>query len=232
MAHVDSVRPHGESPAAGNWTIAWNKDSEEWLNGLTHAAGCLLSLWGTVLLFRHLGQHDASWHSLSCVVYCISLISVYAASTLSHWVRLPTWRRRFRMWDQGLIFLLIAASYTPLAIGYLRSGWYVLTVLMWVLGIAGFISKVAYGHRVNRIALWLYLGLGWLPILGLPALFHEAPIVVFALVVGGGLAYTLGSALLANDHRAPYLHAGWHLFVIIGSTCHYVAVYNYFVTAV
>jgi hemolysin III len=202
-------------------------DDQEWINGLTHALGLLLSLLGSVLLLRHAYEGAVTWYLLSCVVYCAALVAVYTASTLSHWISSPVWKRRFRIWDQGLIFLLIVATFTPLTVAYFNGWWHLLTACMWVMGLVAFMSKIVYAHRVDRIAVWSYLSLGWFPMLGFPELCRAAPLGVATLFLVGGLSYTCGAALLMNDHRARYLHAGWHLFVIAGSACHYLAVYKF-----
>jgi hemolysin III len=207
--------------------LAVKTSQEEWANGLTHAVGWLLSVVGGVLLVREVWSRGTNWHVLGCVVFGISLVSVYGASTLSHWVQLPQWKRRFRIWDQGLIYLLIAGTYTPLAVAFLVGWWHLLTVTMWGCAVAGFVSKIGFNQRIEGIAVWLYLGLGWMPILAVPHILTSAPGAAFSLVLAGGVSYTLGAAFLMNDHRAPYLHAVWHLFVMAGSACHYWAVWRY-----
>jgi hemolysin III len=202
---------------------------EEWANGLSHAVGWVLSVVGTIVLLGHVFREGSRAEIASCVVYCGSLVGVYAASTLSHWVRSPEWRHWFRSWDQGLIYLLIAGTYTPIAVAYLNGAWHVITLLMWALAMGGFISKVALRHRVDAITVWLYLTMGWLPILGLPQLVAVAPSELLWLMLAGGIAYTFGSILLMNDHRAPYLHAGWHVLVILGSALHFLVVWQYVV---
>jgi hemolysin III len=174
-------------------------------------------------------MRGSNWQIVSCLIYAGSLVAVYTASTLSHWVRSPGWKQLFRSWDQGLIYLLIAGTYTPIAVAYIRGWWHLITVLMWCLALAGFVSKVALRHRIEGITLWLYLGLGWLPILGLPHILAVAPLGVCRLCAAGGVAYTLGSILLMNDHKAPYLHVGWHLLVIVGSALHFLVVWQYVV---
>lgn len=205
---------------------ACHRAGEEWLNGLTHAIGCLFGVLGSVFLLQQLLPGGFSWVLLSCVVYCVALVGVYAASTLSHWVHEPVWRRRMRSWDQGMIFLLIVATFTPFAVVYLSGWWHLLTIVLWCLGSAGFVSKVIHVHCVDRIVLWLYIALGWLPVLALPALWTVVPGLV-VLLLAGGIVYTLGSLLLMNDGRQPYFHAGWHVFVMAGSTVHFVAMCIY-----
>jgi hemolysin III len=198
---------------------------EEKLNALTHAIGGVLSLVVAIPLVRPILGTGRLLELVSVIVYCVSLSAVYFASTLSHWVVTPIWRRVFRAWDQGLIYILIVATYTPLAVIHLEGAWHLLTIFMWLVAIAGFLSKIAIAYQVDGIALWLYLILGWMPALALPALIASAPLRVVFMILVGGLAYSGGAVLLAHDHRANFMHTGWHLFVILGSWCHYVAIY-------
>jgi hemolysin III len=214
-----SRRPGQPGRRSGCWT-----GDEEWANGLSHAAGCLLFLPAGGLLIAHTRRLGPPWQVATSLVFVLSLCGVYLASTLSHWVRSTGWRDRFRIWDQGLIYLLIAGSYTPFATRYVPE-WQWLTLLVWILAVAGFLSKVGFAHRVDGIALWLYLGLGWLPLSAILQLVRVAPAAVSTLVIAGGLAYTLGTWFLMNDHRATYLHVVWHALVIAGSTCHFLAVW-------
>jgi len=202
-------------------------DDEEWANGLSHAVGCLFSVAASWLLIRKIAPNATAGQIVACVVYCLSLVGVYTASTLSHWTRSPRLRQRFRQWDQGLIYLLIAGTYTPFAVVCLDGWWHLVTVLMWSIALVGFFSKVVLSHRVDSVSLWIYLFLGWLPVLIIPRFLAFGPPSVLGLMVAGGLAYSLGSALLANDQRAPFLHVGWHLSVILGSVLHYWAVWEY-----
>lgn len=197
---------------------------EEWANGLTHAVGFLGSAIAGVYLIQAVIQGGTVWQALACLIYVTTLVAVYAASTLSHWVSTPRWRDLFRTWDQGLIYLLIVGTYTPLAVAYVHGPWQWVTVAMWTLAIGGFLSKVAVKHRINGISLWLYLALGWMPILVLPCML-VSPSSLW-LVLAGGIAYSFGSILLMNDHRGPYLHVGWHLFVMLGSAIHFYAIWR------
>ncbi len=199
---------------------------EERINGLTHAVGFVLAVAGSGPLLMTAYDGRLSSRFLSCVVYCIALAGVYAASTLSHWVHEPKWRRRFRAWDQGMIFVLIVATFTPLSITYLSGTWHVLTGIMWLLAIAGFVSKVGHAHRVDKIVLWFYLFLGWMPILALGPFWSASPWAAL-LVLIGGIIYSFGSALLMLSHRIRYGHAMWHLCVMLASGLHFWAIYRY-----
>ena len=159
---------------------------------------------------------------LACVVYVASLMAVYAMSTLSHGPFSERRRTFFRSLDQGFIYFLIAGSVTPLAVTYLPSTvcWLLLGT-MWTIAVAGFVTKVFFAHRVDAVSVWIYVLMGWLPILTAPWFLELAPALL--LGVAGGLSYTLGTVFLIYDNRVPHFHAVWHLFVMAGSAIHYYA---------
>src|SRR5262249_33174380 len=98
--------------------------AEEFVNSLTHGAGLILSLVGSAVLLRRVLSHPNSWRLIGCGIFATALVAVYAASTLSHAIPRPAWRRAFRILDQSCIYLLIVGTYTPFALEYLRFGWW------------------------------------------------------------------------------------------------------------
>ena len=213
-------------PGRFAWMSHVHTSGEEWVNGLTHGLGFVLSLIGSVVFFWSCLHKPMSWNLLACAVFCLALLGVYGASALSHFVKEPTWRHRFRCWDQGLIFLLIAATYWPLSAFYLSGWWNSLTATMWIVGLYGFLTKVVHAHRVDKITVIVYVVMGWLPVLALPVLWQSSPRLAM-LILAGGVVYSAGAVILMNDHRRPYLHAVWHLLVILGSGIHFWAVFRY-----
>jgi hemolysin III len=170
-------------------------------------------------------QHGDAWRIVGCMIYVASLVGVYAASTLSHSCKTPERKSFFRALDQGFIYLLIVATYTPLSLAYLRSGpWWILLAAMWVVALVGFFSKLFFFHRVDAVSIWLYLALGWLPILSAAALVGVAPAPALWWMLIGGICYTLGTVFLMLDHHVTHFHAVWHLCVIAGSMCHFLAI--------
>src|SRR5262245_41564698 len=200
--------------------------AEEIVNGVTHGIGLILSLIGScVLLIRVLSQPDP-WRLIGCVGFATALVAVYAASTLSHAVPRPAWRRTCRILDQGCIYLLIVGTFTPFALEYLRFGWWWLfLLLMWTAAMAGFLSKMMFLHRIDAVTIWSYLLLGWLPIVPAWAYLNLVPWGALTWILAGGLCYTAGTVFLVLDHRQFYFHAIWHLFVIAGSVSHFYAVF-------
>lgn len=201
---------------------------EELANTLTHALGVALALGAAAVMLPAAAAHADSWMLPGCSAYAAALVLVYAASTLSHWLIDPQAKRRMRAWDQGLIYLLIAGSFTPYGLAYLPDGsWRWLLAAVWTLAGGGFASKVLLGRRINSISTVSYLGLAWLPMTGIRPMFLAAPAGAVVWAVAGGACYMAGVAVLICDHKARYLHALWHLLVIAGSVCQFLGVYWY-----
>jgi len=200
--------------------------TEEIINSLTHGLGLILSLVGSLILVVRVFPQDNTWRLVGCGVFAGALVAVYAASTMSHAVVRPAWRRAFRLLDQSCIYLLIVGTYTPFALEYLRFGWWwVFFLLMWTAALVGFLSKLMFMHRIDAVTIWSYLLLGWLPII--PAWDYLGLVRGGALawILIGGLCYTAGTIFLVLDLRRFHFHGIWHLFVLSGSVCHFWAVY-------
>jgi hemolysin III len=197
----------------------------EFANALTHGIGLLLSVAGAVVLLDRAVLIGDTWRVVGCAIFVATLMSVYAASTLSHGLTHPNAKRWFRILDQGFIFLLIVGTYTPFALTCLRTGgWLLFLGLLWTLAFAGFVSKVVFAHRIDSVSVWACLVLGWLPSFSIPTLLHMLPFATFWWMLAGGLSYSFGTLFLVSDQRHPYFHAIWHLFVISGSVCHFLAI--------
>ena len=204
--------------------LAEDRPVDELANLITHGLGFLLSMIGSAVLMRRAWVNGAGIQIAACGVYSASLMGLYAASTLSHMFHDLAWRRFFRTLDQVCIYLLIAGSFTPIAVVYLWHAWWlVLFVVMWVL--AGFgVLLVLHMRNLTPAAKFTYGLLGWLPIISLKTLYDQMPIDIFAWIVAGGLSYSVGAIFLRYDLQIRYFHALWHTFVIAGSICHYIAV--------
>jgi hemolysin III len=203
-----------------------HKIRAEWANQITHALGLLLSLTASVVLIRAVAAGGDVWTLAGAAVYCASLVSVYAASTLSHSFAHPAPRHFFRTVDQICIFLLIAGSYTPVALVYLRDGyWPVVLVAMWACALAGIGAKL-FVRQLGNVNAWFYVATGWIPLLSIGPMLARLPDGSISLVLAGGLCYTGGVLFLLRDHISPYYHALWHLAVIAGSACHYAVIYT------
>jgi hemolysin III len=208
------------------------QDRIELANSLSHGFGLLLALIGAAVLLRVAAEQGSLAKLVACAAYSASLVAVYAASTLSHLVHEPRLRAWFRSLDQGCIFLLIVGTYTPFGVSIPGWNWPLqLLVLMWIIALAGFVSKVFYFHRIETVSVFSCVLMGWMPCTTIPAFMGVFTTGCLWLMLGGGLAYTIGTLFLVNDRRHWFFHAVWHLFVIAGSTLHYLAILWYAVPA-
>lgn len=199
---------------------------EERLNSLTHGLGAVLSAVGTALLVVAASQLGDVWKIVSFSIFGASLVLLYSASTFYHASRSPRARTVWKMLDHCAIFVLIAGTYTPFVLVNLRgpTGW-VLFAVVWGLALAGIALKLIYGHRYKILRVLVYLAMGWLILFAAGELnTHVSPLGV-KLTVAGGIVYTLGVVFYLAD-RLPYNHAIWHLFVVGGSLCHFLAIYH------
>jgi hemolysin III len=202
---------------------------EEIANCITHALGCVLSIAGTVVLTRAMAQYGDTVQIVGVSVYGATLVALYAASTLSHSFEQPQLRHFFRTVDQVCIFLLIAGTYTPVALTYLREGWWwTLFITVWGCAIAGIFFKLFF-TRLQNVSVSAYVLLGWLPVVGIKPIIETMPVPAMLWFAAGGLCYTIGVVFLLRDDRVPFFHATWHVLVIAGSACHYYAVLTYMV---
>jgi hemolysin III len=136
-------------------------------------------------------------------------------------------KRVFQRLDHSAIFLMIAGTYTPFTLGVLRGpvGW-TLFAIIWTLAIAGVVMKATIGARYQTFSNVLYLAMGWLVIVAAKSMWTLVPGWGLFWLVAGGLSYTVGIVFFATDHH-PYRHFVWHLFVMTGTACHFMAVWRY-----
>jgi hemolysin III len=197
---------------------------EEFANVVTHGIGLVLSLAGVAIMADALANGDG-WRIAGCSIYLASLIGVYLMSTLSHTFETPRVRTFFRALDQGTIYFLIAATYTPFSMAYLHSWpWWVFLAAVWGVAFWGFFSKVLFAHRVEAVSMWPCIILGGIPFVSIPALIGVVEFSALWWMLLGIACYTLGLVFWVNDRRVKHFHAVWHLFVIAGSASHFVCI--------
>jgi hemolysin III len=203
--------------------------ADELANCATHALGFGLSVVGTAQLLRVMAQYGDALQIVGVSIYGATLVALYAASTLSHSFEDPRRRHFFRTVDQVCIFLLIAGTFTPISLTYLRAGWWwALFASVWSFAALGIVMKL-YFTRLNNVAVGAYVLLGWLPVIAIKPILEIIPSGALVWLAAGGVLYTAGTLFLARDERVPFFHAIWHIFVLGGSACHYYAVLTYIV---
>jgi len=198
---------------------------EERLNVVTHATGLVASLAALPVLIDLAAARGDGWVVLGICVFGITLVSVYAASTMYHAVR-PGARKDFWLRiDFAAIYLLIAGTYTPFMLGALRGPFGVTMLgLVWVAAAAGIAVKLRLGPRYPNLSTVAYLALGWLAVAAIGPMAQTICWEGLRWVFAGGVAYTLGVITLVCQHRLKFGHCAWHVFVLGGSACHVVAV--------
>lgn len=200
---------------------------EEIANAISHGFGFVAALIGMpILIIAALERGDATYVA-GITVFAISLVVLYLASTVYHALPENRAKRVFQIVDHAAIFLLIAGSYTPFTLGVLRGAWgWSLFGIVWTIAIAGIVLKLVVGVRFPKVSISLYLGMGWLAIVAVKPLLETLPTNGLLMLAAGGLFYTAGVPFYLRDHFR-YRHFVWHLFVLAGSACHFVAVWMY-----
>jgi hemolysin III len=212
-----------DEPAA--LTLRTQSAGEEVANGISHGIGLVGAIIGTPILLLAAFHHGDILFLIGTIIFTTTMLLVYLASTLYHcWPNTNT-KSLLQVIDHAAIFLLIAGTYTPFALGPLRSGGgLVMLGIVWALALFGVIMKATRGVlRHRRLAMTLYLGTGWIGLTVIRPLALTIPLSALFWLVAGGIAYTAGTLFFANE-RLRYSHFVWHLFVIAGSSCHFAAV--------
>ena len=197
---------------------------EEFANALTHGLGATAALAGGAVLITLAALYGDGWQLASAIVFGTSLLLLYLASTLYHAVQHPVVKGRLKVFDHCAIYLLIAGTYTPFTLIGLRGPWgWSLFAAIWSLALAGVVFKLFYTGRFKLLSTVIYIAMGWLVIVAIKPLLGALDGWTLGWMFAGGAFYTLGTVFY---HRPslPYSHAIWHLFVLGGSVCHYVAV--------
>jgi hemolysin III len=200
---------------------------EEFANTVTHGLGLLMSVAGLIILIVLASVKNDFWYIFSSILYGSSLVVLYGASTLYHGATCPKRKKTLQIVDHCCIYLLIAGTYTPFTLvvlrGTLGQGLFLFVWLFAVIGIGG---KLLFGTRYPAISVISYLVMGWIGIIAIGPLLAALGVVPVALVVAGGLAYSIGT-IFFGWKSIRHHHAIWHLFVLGGSICHFLAVALY-----
>lgn len=198
---------------------------EEKLNIITHGLGIPLSILALIFLIIDASVNGDAIHLISFIIFGTSLILVYTASTLFHSTKNLKLRRKFNLIDHASIYVLIAGTYTPFALITLegRIGWIIFSVI-WGLAILGIIYKVFYIGKSRLISTASYVVMGWMIIGAINPLINNLSVQGLVWLFAGAVSYSIG-ALLYSRIKLKFNHATFHVFVLIGSFCHFVSIY-------
>jgi hemolysin III len=212
---TDTCEPHLETLA------------EERASGITHGVGIVLSAIALLMLVAFAVRDGDPRRIITVSIYGFTLLLMYTASTCYHCVRSPRAKHVMRIFDHASIYLLIAGTYTPIVLVSMGGGWgWSMFGVVWTIAIAGVVLKMIFVDRYEPLSVTLYIVMGWLALIAIKPMLAALPAGAMGWIFGGGIAYTAGVVFFLWDHL-PFNHAIWHLFVIAGSVCHFIAVLLY-----
>jgi hemolysin III len=200
---------------------------EEIANSLSSGIGLMMVIAGIPLLVGSAIQRRSELSLIGALVFAAAMVTMYLTSTIYHALPRGRIKRLFRLLDHSAIFLLIAGTYTPFALGALRSVWaWTLFGVIWCLAILGIGFKVFGGLKHRTVSILWYVCMGWMALLATRLFWLHVGFQGLLWIISGGLAYTSGVAFYLAK-RLPYHHLIWHLFVSAGTACHFCAVLWY-----
>jgi hemolysin III len=210
-------------------TYGLTSREEEVLNIITHGIGIPLSLIALSLLLIKGLESTNEWYLSALVLYGLTMLWTYTTSTVYHslYTAQPQRRNRFHLLDHTAIYLFIAGSYTPMALFVLPGNWrWLIFGGIWFLALVGVIFKILALGRYPKVSLIIYLLMGWLIVIAIKPLLNNASNELLFWIFAGGVSYTIGTIFFSLK-KLKYSHGVWHLFVLGGSTCHFLAIYWY-----
>jgi hemolysin III len=198
--------------------------ADELANTLTHGFGLISSIVGFIILLILAILRGGKWQIVGCAIFGVTLVCLYAASTFYHGISSPRAKRALMIFDHSAIYLLIAGTYTPFLLVNLRGSWgWSLLAVIWSMAVVGILFKLWFADRFPAISVSAYVGMGWLGVIAAHQVSTHVPLTGVVWIILGGLAYTIGVIFYACK-RIPHHHLIWHLLVMAGSACHYIAV--------
>jgi hemolysin III len=202
--------------------------SEEIFNALSHALGLIAGILAIPFLIARSVHFGNVGFLVGAGIFCASIVLLYISSTIYHFLPQGRAKRVFHVFDHSAIFLLIAGTYTPFALGVFEGalGW-ILFGAIWGIAAIGILLKTLIGTKYPIVSTSLYLFMGWIIVFAIKPLIAIAPMSVVMWLVAGGIFYTAGVVFYALDSLFRYSHFIWHLFVTAGTACHFVAIYRY-----
>jgi hemolysin III len=202
---------------------------EEKLNVISHGTGLFLSVLGLIFLIIKSSFYGTAWHIVSFSIYGASMVVLYSASTIYHASKNPVHRKRLNVFDHASIYVLIAGTYTPFTLITMRGpwGWSIFGVV-WGIALVGIILKLFFTGRFNLASTIAYVIMGWIVIIAIKPMVQNTPFMGLVWLFAGGFFYTVG-AILYMFRKIPYNHAIFHFFVLAGTICHFILIYQYLI---
>lgn len=201
-----------------------NYRNEEFWNVLTHGLGAVLSFIGLFILIHKASLGSSKMEMICAVIFGLSMVILYSASTIYHAVSNEKRKLIFQKLDHLCIYILIAGTYTPIALLGLKGAWgWSIFGSIWAMAALGFVFKFSPLRKSEKLSLILYAAMGWLIVIAIKPLITNLSSDALLYMGLGGLFYTVGIYFYANE-KIPFNHAIWHLFVLAGSAFHYFGI--------
>jgi hemolysin III len=203
---------------------------EEFLNTCSHACGLILSILGLCLIVIKSATTGNETNVIACSIYGVSLVLMYGASSFYHGCKSKTLKAKLRVVDHLNIYLLIAGTYTPISLIALHGkiGWTIFGI-MWTLTVLGVLYKTLF-FTSSWVSSFLYILMGWVAMIFIVQIIHAIPTTCFMFILLGGVFYTSGVVFYMLDEVQEFMHFVWHIFVLLGSIFHFLAIYVYIAT--
>ena len=206
---------------------------EEIFNSISHGVGVIFSIVALTLMIVFAAIYGNAWQVISVAIYGATLVILYTMSTLYHAFTNRKVKSIFQIFDHSSIYLLIAGTYTPYCLVILRQysykGW-VLFGIIWAIAILGIVLSSVFPKKLKPLNMILYIVMGWAIVIAIPdisrIMSNQNAINGVYWLIGGGIAYTFGIVFYAIK-KIPYFHSIWHLFVLLGTICHFISVFGY-----
>lgn len=222
MQGIKSVEKNQQESLVNRYTLA-----EELFNSISHGIGAVLSIVALVVLVSFASIKGDIWRIVSFSIYGATLIFLYTSSTLYHSIFHEKTKRVFRVFDHVAIFIFIAGSYTPITLVAMRGNWgWALFGVIWGIAIIGTILKIVAINKLKKLSVFLYVLMGWLVIVAIKPMMEMLPPGFFSWLLAGGLLYTVGVVFYVGK-KIPFNHCVWHLFVLAGSSAHFLGILFY-----
>jgi len=205
--------------------LTFYHSTEERLNVASHGLGLILSIAALILLLFRAVTEGNAWHVFSFAVYGVSLVVLYSASTLYHYVQEPGLRYKLNIFDHAAIYVLIAGSYTPFTLNVLKGdlGW-ALFATVWTIAGVGIAFKLFFTGRFGKLSTIAYVAMGWIALVAIGPFIKAFEPQGLIWVFAGGFAYTAGAGMFSLK-MIRFNHAIFHVLVLAGSICHFVAIF-------
>jgi len=201
---------------------------EELANSISHSVGLFAAIIAIPFLLIKISDEDDTVLFVGVLIFACAILFQYASSAIYHALPQGHSKRVMRMIEHSAIFVLIAGTYTPFTLGILRDSWGIaLCILVWALAVIGVVLKSSNRLFHPQLSNALFLLMGWLIVVAVKPMMESVPLAGLLWLLAGGISYTVGVIFYAASSRVHYAHFAWHLFVMAGTVCHFIAVYGY-----